>query len=375
VAVLVNPFAGGAPDPLASAVALGGALSWGCGSVYARRAAHPAQPLLGSGMQLICAGVILCAAGAAAGELGRIHVGALAPTAVLALGYLIVFGSLVAYTSYEWLIRHAPSPLVGTYAFVNPVVAVLLGWWLLREQVSARTILAAAVIVAGVALIVLRRPPARPRPSADRSVLLGGPLGHGDHADRLGLGHPQLGRDHVGGLPLGLGQRPVGHPDPHRLGQEPLPGVRGELPGHLAERRAAGLRRLGDIGVEVTVGVVAGAGALDGGHGPLPGRRVARMAGLEHGRGSRAHAGRQGRLHRGGGRLLEHVHDVARLAGRALHVLPGPGQRDHGDEEQGEEPAPGAVPVLPVTAALTAVKDALAQGPEERPEPEDDEQR
>jgi drug/metabolite transporter (DMT)-like permease len=175
VAVLVNPFAGGAPDPLAAAVALGGALSWGCGSVYAKRAAHPSQPLLGSGMQLICAGAVLCAAGAAAGELGRVHASSLLGPAGLALGYLIVFGSLVAYTSYEWLIRHAPSQLVGTYAFVNPVVAVLLGWWLLREQVSARTILAAAIIVAGVALIVSRRPPAEPRAPADQLSSAGQP--------------------------------------------------------------------------------------------------------------------------------------------------------------------------------------------------------
>jgi drug/metabolite transporter (DMT)-like permease len=162
VAVLVNPFSGGAPDPLASAVALGGALSWGCGSVYAKRAPHPGQPLLGSGMQLICAGAALTVAGAATGELGRIHASALASASSLALGYLIIFGSLIAYTSYEWLIRHAPSQLVGTYAFINPVVAVLLGWLLLGEPVSARTLLAAAVIVAGVALIVLRRPPAEP---------------------------------------------------------------------------------------------------------------------------------------------------------------------------------------------------------------------
>ena len=74
---------------------------------------------------------------------------------MLALGYVIIFGSLLAYSCYEWLIRHAPSPLVGTYAFVNPVVAVLLGWWLLAEPFSDRTLLAAAVIVAGVALLVV----------------------------------------------------------------------------------------------------------------------------------------------------------------------------------------------------------------------------
>jgi drug/metabolite transporter (DMT)-like permease len=164
VAVLVNPLSGGAPDLGAAAVALGGALCWGCGSAYARRAPHPDQPLLASSMQLICAGTALCAAGAATGELGRIQASALASESALALAYLIVFGSLVAYSSYEWLVRHAPSQLTGTYAFVNPVVAVLLGWWLLGEHVSGRTLLAAAVIVAGVALLVT---PARRRQHAE----------------------------------------------------------------------------------------------------------------------------------------------------------------------------------------------------------------
>jgi drug/metabolite transporter (DMT)-like permease len=170
VAVLVNPLSGGAPNLAASAVALAGAASWGCGSVYARHAPHPDQPLLGSGMQLICAGVALCAAGAAGGEPARVHASSLASESALALGYLIIFGSLVAYSSYEWLIRHAPSRLVGTYAFVNPVVAVLLGWWLLAEHITSRTILAATVIVTGVALLVLPAPQHRPARHADQGV-------------------------------------------------------------------------------------------------------------------------------------------------------------------------------------------------------------
>jgi drug/metabolite transporter (DMT)-like permease len=160
VAVLVNPFSGGAPDLAASAVALGGALCWGCGSAYAKRAPHPDQPLLGSSMQLICAGAALCTAGAASGELARIHASSLTSESALALGYLIVFGSLVAYSSYEWLVRHAPSRLAGTYAFINPVIAVLLGWWLLGEHIGSRALVAAAIIVTGVALMVI---PARRR--------------------------------------------------------------------------------------------------------------------------------------------------------------------------------------------------------------------
>jgi hypothetical protein len=158
--------------------------------------------------------------------------------------------------------------------------------------------------------------------------------------------------------------RPAGHPDPHRLGQEPLPGVGGELLGHLAERLTAALGRLSDVGVQVLVVVVMGTGLLDGSHSPLPRRRMARLPGLEHRPRCRAHAGRQGRLHLRGGREPEDVRGVARLAGGALHVVPGLGQRDHGNEEQREETAPGAVAVVPVTAAFTAVKNALAQCPE-----------
>jgi drug/metabolite transporter (DMT)-like permease len=173
MAVLVNPFSGSAPDLTASAVALGGALCWGCGSAYAKRAPHPDQPLLGSSMQLICAGAVLCVAGAAGGELPRIHADALTSGGALALGYLIVFGSLLAYSSYEWLVRNASSRLAGSYAFINPVVALLLGWWLLGEHLSSRTLLAAAVIVTGVALMVIpaRRPATtnQPDPETPRS--------------------------------------------------------------------------------------------------------------------------------------------------------------------------------------------------------------
>jgi hypothetical protein len=113
------------------------------------------QPLLASGMEMICAGVALGLIGAAAGELGRISAASLVSASGLALGYLIVFGSLLGYSTYEWLLHHASSQLASTYAFVWPLVAVILGWWLLGEQISGRTLLAAAAISAGVALIML----------------------------------------------------------------------------------------------------------------------------------------------------------------------------------------------------------------------------
>jgi drug/metabolite transporter (DMT)-like permease len=157
VALLVQPFGGEAPDPVATAVALGGALCWGAGSVYATHAPRPEQPLLASAVEMVCAGVILAVAAGLAGEFGRFDALPGTGRSLAALAYLIVFGSLLAYSSYEWLLQNVPSRIAGTYAFVNPVVAVLLGWWLLGEEVGARTAIATAVIAGGVALIVLPR--------------------------------------------------------------------------------------------------------------------------------------------------------------------------------------------------------------------------
>jgi drug/metabolite transporter (DMT)-like permease len=161
VAVLVNPFAGPAPDPLYAGVALGGALCWGAGTVYGQHAPRPAQPLLASATEMLAAGALLTVLSAAGGEFPALFRSVHAGGSMAALGYLIVFGSLLAYSTYEWLLHNAPSRIVGTYAFVNPVVAVVLGWWLLGERVGPRTVVAAGVIAIGVALIVVtprRRP-------------------------------------------------------------------------------------------------------------------------------------------------------------------------------------------------------------------------
>jgi drug/metabolite transporter (DMT)-like permease len=107
-------------------------------------------------MEMICAGVALGLIGAAGGEPARISPASLVSASGLALGYLIIFGSILGYSTYEWLLHHASSQLAGTYAFVCPLVAVMLGWWLLSEQISGRTLLAAVAIAAGVALIMLR---------------------------------------------------------------------------------------------------------------------------------------------------------------------------------------------------------------------------
>jgi len=160
VALLVNPFAGGAFNLGASAVVLTSALLWAGGSIYARNAPTPKQPLLGAAMEMLCAGVVLCVLAGLTGEFGRLQLAEVSGTSALAIGYLVVFGSLLAFSSYEWLLHHAPSRLVGTYAYVNPLVAVALGWALLDEAITSRSLAAATVIVAGVALLVSR--PRRP---------------------------------------------------------------------------------------------------------------------------------------------------------------------------------------------------------------------
>jgi drug/metabolite transporter (DMT)-like permease len=169
VAVLVDP-GGGHTDLLSAAVALGGAVAWGAGTVWAGHAVRPAEPLLGSALELVCAGAALIGLGALGGELTRVPAHAVTGGSAVAFGYLVIFGSLLAYSCYEWLLQHAPSRLVATYPFVNPVVAVLLGWWLLHEGVSARTAVATAVIVVGVALIVVApTKPARSERELSRS--------------------------------------------------------------------------------------------------------------------------------------------------------------------------------------------------------------
>jgi drug/metabolite transporter (DMT)-like permease len=160
VGLLVDPFSGARPDPLSAVVALAGAMCWGLGSVYATHAPRPDQPLLAPAVEMLCAGLLLAVLAGAGGEYARIELSGDTGKALLAVGYLIVFGSLLAYSAYEWLLQNAPARLAGTYAFVNPVVAVALGGWLLDEKVGVRALVATAVIAVGVALIVVRRPEA-----------------------------------------------------------------------------------------------------------------------------------------------------------------------------------------------------------------------
>ena len=137
---------------IAGAVALliAGA-GWAAGSLYSRRAPLPRRPFVSAGMQMLTGGVMLAIVALATGEVTKIHV---STESLLALAYLIVFGSWLAFSAYAWLLRVTRTSLVSTYAYVNPLVAVFLGWAVENETVNARTVVAGLVILVAVALIV-----------------------------------------------------------------------------------------------------------------------------------------------------------------------------------------------------------------------------
>jgi drug/metabolite transporter (DMT)-like permease len=151
LAFLFDPFGEGSFDRLGAVVCVLAALAWAAGSLYSRGAALPKRPLVSAGLAALCGGALLLVAGAARGELGDLH-----PTAdaLGAIAYLVVVGTLVGFVAYVWLLRNAPTSLVSTYAYVNPVIAVALGSLFLGEQITGQMLAAGAVILASVALIV-----------------------------------------------------------------------------------------------------------------------------------------------------------------------------------------------------------------------------
>ncbi|MGH7481703.1 MAG: drug/metabolite exporter YedA [Longimicrobiales bacterium] len=164
VALLVGPDAfnsgdaAGAIHPVGAIVLVLASLSWAVGSLYSRGAPVPeGAPLLATAMQMLCGGALLILAGIVTGEPGAVDVAGISAKSALALLYLIVFGSLIGYTAYVWLLRVQPAARVATYAYVNPVVAVFLGWAFADEPISARIVVAAAIIIGSVALITVSR--------------------------------------------------------------------------------------------------------------------------------------------------------------------------------------------------------------------------
>ncbi|MHB8194201.1 MAG: EamA family transporter [Bellilinea sp.] len=163
IALLVGPDEIGNTqvDLIGAGALLLGALLWAGGSLYSREAVLPKSPLLGTGMEMITGGLGLFVVSLLAGEWGQFDLAAVSAKSLYGMLYLILFGSLVGFASYTWLLRAAPTTLVSTYAYVNPVVAIFLGVLFAGEVISGRMLLAAVIILASVALITFTRQPAR----------------------------------------------------------------------------------------------------------------------------------------------------------------------------------------------------------------------
>jgi drug/metabolite transporter (DMT)-like permease len=173
--LLVRPGHGGdaSVDRLGALAVLIASISWAAGSLYVQRAKLPSSPLLSTSMQMLCGGTLLGIVGTLAGEPAHVALSRISAGSVLAVLYLIVFGSLIGFTAYTWLLRSASPVLVSTYAYVNPVVAVFLGWLLVHEPVTTGMLLGAAIILGGVALITsasAKRAPRRRQAPAEEAA-------------------------------------------------------------------------------------------------------------------------------------------------------------------------------------------------------------
>jgi drug/metabolite transporter (DMT)-like permease len=162
VAVLVSRSLrlGGAPVDRSGAVALIiGAIGWSIASAFSRKLPLPASKVMSSGAQMLAGGIFLAIVAAALGEFRGFHPSTVSRAAWLSLLYLIVFGSIIAFTAYVWLIHHESPTRVGTYAYVNPVIAVLLGYFLAGEALGPRTFLGMVLVL--ISVVVITTTPAK----------------------------------------------------------------------------------------------------------------------------------------------------------------------------------------------------------------------
>lgn len=163
-------------------------LSWASGSIYARGAKMPSSPALGTAMEMLAGGVALLIVGTFLGEPAHVHLQAVSSRAVFAFLFLVFVGSLVGFSAYAWLLRSTPLSLASTYAYVNPVVAVFLGWAFNGEHLTPLMMVSAAIVVAAVGVITtFRSPQAAPQQqqefaSSNTSILSGMQASEPDHA-------------------------------------------------------------------------------------------------------------------------------------------------------------------------------------------------
>lgn len=170
MALLIGPAALGLDQPLnyvGVAILLTASLAWSLGSIYSRHADIPESPLMLTAMEMLMGGVFLVVMAFALGEFKGFELGQVSPLSLIALAYLTIIGSLVAFSAYVFLLQVSTPAKVSTYAYVNPVVAVFLGWTLNGEQITPLTLAASAIIIAGVAIITFfnTRPQSKLAPS------------------------------------------------------------------------------------------------------------------------------------------------------------------------------------------------------------------
>jgi drug/metabolite transporter (DMT)-like permease len=161
IALLAGPssiLGGENLNPLGVVALIFAALTWAVGSLYARRAPLPRVPLMATGLEMLAGGAWLALAGTLAGEWSELDVSAISLKSVVALGYLAVVGSLIGFTVYIWLLRNTTPARATSYAYVSPVVALVLGATLAGEDISLRTIAAAAIIIGSVVLLTSQQP-------------------------------------------------------------------------------------------------------------------------------------------------------------------------------------------------------------------------
>jgi drug/metabolite transporter (DMT)-like permease len=178
IAILIGPAGlsggDGGVDPLGAMVLLLASFFWAVGSLYSRRAKLPSSPLLGTGMEMLAGSAGLFIMATISGEWGRLDLAAISTRSWLGMVYLIVFGAWVGFASYTWLLRVAPTMLVSTYAYVNPLVAIFLGALLAGEELTPRVLFAAAIIIGSVVLITMTQPASKGPEVSEKVVVSGG---------------------------------------------------------------------------------------------------------------------------------------------------------------------------------------------------------
>jgi drug/metabolite transporter (DMT)-like permease len=160
--LLVDPTGEEGAEPIGALVIIIGAFTWAAGSLWSRRLPLPDDTLLSAAMGMLAGGTLLAIASGLGGELRD---PTFTPEALAAVGYMVVIGSFIGFSAYVWLLKVAPASTVSTYAYVNPVIAVVLGWAFNDEVITGRTLLAGAAIVVGVALMVGRGVEREPEPA------------------------------------------------------------------------------------------------------------------------------------------------------------------------------------------------------------------